>query len=128
MNKHEVGQKVWDTHNNCVWTLKSSEEKYGTTMWHVEENDYEWREDWFADIPKYVQELIDKCEATENQLSTCKIERSLNEKMYEGLKRDVKQVTSALQKFRFNKVNDMTYEQIDLLLEKLSKVNVKDEK
>ena len=30
------------------------------------------------------------CEATENQLSTCKIERSLNEKMYEELKRDVK--------------------------------------
>ena len=32
---------------------------------------------------------INSCEATENQLSTCKIERSLNEKMYEELKRDV---------------------------------------
>jgi len=77
MNKHEVGQKVWDTHNNCVWMLKSSEEKYGTTMWHVEENDYEWREDWFADIPKYVQELIDKCEATEKELEELKEKQGL---------------------------------------------------
>ena len=47
----------------------------------------------FEDCPEEIGDLedyINSCEATENELSTCKIERSLNEKMYEELKRDVK--------------------------------------
>jgi len=111
INNYEVGQKVWDTHNNRIYTLKSSEKKYGTTMWSVEENGFEWREDWFGDIPRYVQDLIDKAEATE--------------KAYGELKQDVKQITLLLQSFRFNYINDMTDKQIDLLLDKFSKVGEK---
>ena len=75
MSKFEVGQKVWDTHNNCVYTLKSSETKYGTIIWDVEENEFEWREDWFIDVPIYVNNLQNYMEAME--------------KKYEDLKRDV---------------------------------------
>jgi predicted transcriptional regulator len=77
MNKHEVGQKVWDTHNNYIYTLKSSKQAYGTTMWRVEENDFEWREDWFSDIPRYVQDLITKAEATEKELEEEKKQHQL---------------------------------------------------
>ena len=108
MNMHEVGQKVWDTHNNRVYTLKSSEEKYGTIMWHVEENDYEWRDDWFTDIPKYVQDLIVKVEATE--------------KAYGELQQDVKRYFYLDEKLHVDRLTVLEAQEKCELAGELSKV------
>jgi hypothetical protein len=64
---------------------------------------------------------ITSCEATENELSTCKIERSLNEKMYEGLKRDVKRYFYLLSIY-FNKATNDEVKEYAQLKDKLSKV------
>ena len=53
-----------------------------------------------------IEDFITSCEATENQLSTCKIERSLNEKMYEELKRDVNDFLTQLN----NGINQLNFD------------------
>ena len=78
----------------------------------------------FEDCPEEIGDLedyINSCEATENELSTCKIERSLNEKMYEELKRDVKRYFYLLSIY-FNKATNDEVKEYAQLKDKLSKV------
>jgi hypothetical protein len=57
-------KKVWETHNNRVVTLKENyRSDTSTKWWHIEEDDYDWRDDC-----QYVQDLIVKCEANEKEL------------------------------------------------------------
>ena len=95
MNKHEEAIALVD------WVFNNSE---------IENNK-------LRPLIKY----ITSCEATENQLSTCKIERSLNEKMYEELKRDVKRYFYLLSIY-FNKATNDEVKEYAQLKDKLSKV------
>ena len=62
-------KKVWETLNNRVVTLKENHRSdTSTKWWHIEEDDYEWREDCMIEIPQYVQDLIVELEETEKEL------------------------------------------------------------
>ena len=53
----EVGNKVWTGYR--VVTLKENHRIDSTTKWwHIEEDNYEYREDRFEEIPIYVQNLL----------------------------------------------------------------------
>ena len=128
MNKYEIGQKVWDTHNNCIYTLKSSKQAYGTTIWYVEENDFEWREDWFSGIPRYVQDLITKAEATEKELELADktiiyLQKELE--IYKQLHKRYQHLNENTNDYdlNFNEVDNI-HNEIYELEEKLSKVDI----
>ena len=72
----------------------------------------------FEEKRKNIDNYITSCEATENQLSTCKIERSLNEKMYQELQKDVKRF---MEIFNINDDSKLWQEHNELV-DKLSKV------
>jgi len=53
----KVGNKVWTGYR--VVTLKENHRIDSTTKWwHIEEDNYEYREDRFEEIPIYVQNLL----------------------------------------------------------------------
>lgn len=55
----KIGDKVWERFNNRVVTLYENHRTDTTTKWwHIEEDEYEWREDSFTTIPYYVQMLL----------------------------------------------------------------------
>ena len=57
----KIGDRVWEKVNCKVVTLKAIvRSDTVTNFWIIEEDDYHWREDWFEEIPYYVQELLSK--------------------------------------------------------------------
>lgn len=58
------GQKVWDTRNNRVVTLKGQKtyDKWETPMWFVEEDDFIWPENWLIELPYHVEQMLKELE------------------------------------------------------------------